>query len=70
MSEAILGNEQFINKLVREDASLAGKIIDKIKSLIEMLKNIGDSAARAEHRRLVEAERLYRSQHQPKQNTF
>ena len=46
-------------KLVREDASLAAKIIDKIKSLIEMLKNIGNSAARAEHRRLVEAEKLY-----------
>ena len=59
MSEAILGNEQFINKLVREDAPLAGKIIDKIKSLIEMLKNIGNSAATAEHRRLVEAEKLY-----------
>ena len=59
MSEAILGNEQFINKLVREDASLAAKIIDKIKSLIEMLKNIGNSAAMAEYRRLKEAEKLY-----------
>lgn len=59
MTEAILGSEQFINKLVREDASLAAKIIDKIKSLIEMLKNIGNSAAMAEHRRLVEAEKLY-----------
>ena len=35
------------------------EIIDTIKSLIEMLKNIGNSAARAEYRRLKEAEKLY-----------
>lgn len=59
MAEMLLGNERFINKLVYRNASLASKVIDKIKALTETLSRVGDEDAMAEHRRLKKAENLY-----------
>ncbi len=59
MSEAILGNEDFIDRVVRSDASLTEKVIGKIRSLKEAFARIGDAEAQAQHKRLVEAEKRY-----------
>ena len=59
MSEAVLGTESFIDKVIRTDASLAEKILGKIGELKAAFERIGDPEAQAQHKRLVEAERLY-----------
>ena len=58
-SEMMLGTESFIDKVIRTDASLAEKIIGKIKDLKEAFGRIGDPEAQAQHKRLAEAEKLY-----------
>jgi len=59
MSEAVLGTESFIDKVIRTDASLAEKILGKIGELKAAFERIGDPEAQAQHKRLAEAERLY-----------
>ena len=59
MGEAMLGTEAFINRVVRTDAPLAEKIIGKILDLKEAFGRIGDTEAKAQHKRLSEAERMY-----------
>ena len=59
LSEEVLGNEGFINRLVREDASLSEKIISKIQDLIDAFKRLSDPDARKEYNRLRKAEKLY-----------
>ena len=59
MGELLLGTESFIDKIVRTDASLAEKILGKISDLKEAFGRIGDPEAQAQHKRLVDAEKLY-----------
>ena len=59
MSEAMLGSEAFIDKLVKNDGSLVEKLFEKFKRLKESLSSIGDAEARAELSRIRKAERLY-----------
>ena len=59
MSEALLGTESFIDKVIRTDASLAEKILGKIGALKAAFERIGDPEAQAQHKRLAEAEKLY-----------
>ena len=59
MSAEMLGNEAFIDRIIRSDASLAEKILGKIIDVKNALSRIGDPEAQAQHKRLVEAEKLY-----------
>ena len=59
MSEAMLGSEAFIDKLVKNDGSLVEKLFERFKRLKESLSTLGDSNARAELARIRKAERLY-----------
>ncbi|MBQ9784084.1 MAG: hypothetical protein IJW29_01140 [Clostridia bacterium] len=59
MAEEVLGNERFIERIVREDASLAEKIMGKLRDLIDAFKSLTSREARAEYKRLQEAEKLY-----------
>ena len=58
MSEYLLGNETFIDKVVAKDSSLAKKFITKIQNLIHAFKRVG-AEVRAEMRQLKKAESLY-----------
>ena len=59
LNEEMLGNEAFIDKIIRENGSLGEKILGKIIAFKEALGRIGDPEAQAQHKRLVEAEKLY-----------
>lgn len=59
MGAELLGNEKVIERIIREDSSLAEKILGKIIAFKEALGRIGDPEAQAQHKRLVEAERMY-----------
>ena len=59
MGAELLGNEAFIDKIIRENGSLGEKILGKIIAFKEALGRIGDPEAQAQHKRLVEAEKLY-----------
>ena len=61
MSEYLLGNEAFIDKLVAKDASFAKKFVFKIQSLIDMFRQLGNSETGPEYKRLKKAESLYLS---------
>lgn len=58
MSEYLLGNESFIDKIVAKDSSFAKKFISKIQNLIKMFKRLG-SESKAEFKQLKKAENLY-----------
>ena len=58
MSEYLLGNETFIDKVVAKDSSIARKFITKIQNLMKMFKRIG-SDTKAEFKQLKKAEKLY-----------
>lgn len=57
--ENLLGNEDFIDRLVRENKGLAGTILNKIYDLIGSFKSMGDATSRAEYKRLKQAEWMY-----------
>ena len=59
MSEYLLGNEAFIDKIINGSESLAKKVIDKIKALKQMFSGATDSASREQLRRIQKAEKLY-----------
>ncbi len=59
MSEYLLGNETFIDNIVRKDAPLAEKIIGKIQDLKAALERAGTAEAQAEYKKLRKAENLY-----------
>lgn len=59
LSENVLGNEDFINKIVRSDDSLTEKIMHKIEDLLDMFKSIKSADGVGEYRRLKKAQRLY-----------
>lgn len=58
-SEYLLGNEEFIDRLVLREANLAQKVIQKIQSLKKMFSKVDGKLTRAEHKRLIQAEKLY-----------
>ena len=58
-SEYLLGNEAFIDKIVRKDKSLAAKIIDKIRNLKSMFEKTNDTRTRKEQRLINKAEKLW-----------
>lgn len=58
MSEYLLGNEAFIDKIVAKDSSLARKFITKIHDLMSAFKRVGRDA-KVEMRQLKKAESLY-----------
>ncbi len=57
MSEYYLGNEQFIDRIVRSDRGLTGKIINRIETIIQILK--ANKVERDELRKYLYAEKLY-----------
>lgn len=59
MSEIMFGNEAFVDRVICTDAPLAEKILGKISDLKEAFGRIGDPEAQAQHKRLVDAEKLY-----------
>ena len=59
LTEAMLGNEQFIERIVRSDASLAERIIERIKRLATAFSTLTNKEARAQYNRLKKAEKLY-----------
>jgi len=59
MAEELLGNEAFVERLLREDRGLVERILGKIKDLLSTLGRLTDPAARREHARLQKAEKLY-----------
>lgn len=58
-SEYLLGNEAFIDKIVRKDKSLAAKIIDKIRNLKSMFEKTNDTKTKKEQRLVNKAEKLW-----------
>ncbi len=59
-SADLLGkDEAFVDKLIREDTTLAEKLLNHISDLASTLKTMGDPAARAEYQRLKKAEKLF-----------
>ena len=59
LAAELLGNEQVINLLVQKDTSLAKRILEKIKGLIEAFRTLGNKEARAQYKRLKKAESLF-----------
>ncbi len=58
-TEILLGNEQFIEKIMQSDASLAKKLFIRITNLAKSLGNSDGKAAREELKRLKHAQELY-----------
>ncbi len=59
LTENLLGNESFIDRLVSKDTKLAEKVLNKIADLKKMFERIGDAEARAEYKQIKQAEKLY-----------
>jgi hypothetical protein len=58
-SELLLGNEAFIDRIVREDGGFAEKIVSRVLSLDKAFAKLGDKEAKAQHKLVRQAERLY-----------
>jgi len=59
LTENLLGNESFIDRLVGKETKLAEKVLNKITDLKKMFERIGNAEARAEYKRIKKAEKLY-----------
>ena len=59
LTAEILGNEKFIERIVRQDANLAERILGKIQDLAEGFRTLGNPEARTEYKRLKKAEGLF-----------
>ena len=59
LTENLLGNESFIDRLVGKETKLAEKVLNKIADLKKMFERIGNAEARAEYKRIKKAEKLY-----------
>ena len=55
----LLGNENFVDRLVREDTTIAEKVLNKISDLRRMLESFSNPEARAEYKKIKKAEKLY-----------
>ncbi len=58
-SEMLLGNEAFIDRIVREDGGFAEKIVSRVLSLDKAFAKLGDKESKAQHKIVRQAERLY-----------
>ncbi len=58
-SELLLGNEAFIDRIVREDGGFAEKIVSRVLSLDKAFAKLGDKESKAQHKLVRQAERLY-----------
>lgn len=59
LTENLLGNESFIDRLVGKETKLAEKVLNKIADLKKMFERIGNPEARAEYKRIKKAEKFY-----------
>lgn len=59
LTENLLGNESFIDRLVGKETKLAEKVLNKIADLKKMFERVGNAEARAEYKRIKKAEKLY-----------
>ena len=59
LTENLLGNENFIDRLVGKETKLAEKVLNKIADLKKMFERIGNAEARVEYKRIKKAEKLY-----------
>ena len=59
LTENLLGNESFIDRLVGKETKLAEKVLNKIADLKKMFERIGNAEARAEYKQIKKAEKLY-----------
>lgn len=57
LTEELIGNEQFIDKVVAEQPNIAMRIVKKIQNLIKLFKMSGEK--RAEYKVLTMAENMY-----------
>lgn len=55
----LLGNESFIDRITRENATVAEKILNKISDLKERFARRGNPEAIAEYKKIKKAEKLY-----------
>ncbi len=58
-AELLLGNEDFINKIVASDAGLVEKIIAKLADIKKALKDADGAGTKAQRRNIREAGKLY-----------
>ncbi len=58
-TEILLGNEVFIDRIVRQNGTLAERLVGKILSLDKVFSKMGDAQTKAQLGKLREAERLY-----------
>lgn len=59
MTENMLGNEEFINKVVRNEDSIAEKFMNRVEDLLNMFKTIKSAGSVSEYRKLKKTQRLY-----------
>lgn len=59
MSQDVLSDESFINKLVRDDSTLGQRILNTISDIKESLSSFRSSEARSAYKKLQNAEKLY-----------
>ena len=59
MTENLLGNEEFIERIVREEGSLAEKILNKLDHLKDVFKSLGFSESAKEMRDIIKARNSY-----------
>lgn len=58
-TQYLLGNEEFIDRIVARDSSFAKKFLQKIENLRKAFEKVGDKEARKAYKQIHEAEKLY-----------
>lgn len=58
-TQYLLGNEEFIDRIVERDSSFAKKFLQKIENLRKVFERVGDKEARKAYKQIHEAEKLY-----------
>ena len=58
-TQYLLGNEEFIDRIVARDSSFAKKFLQKIENLRKAFERVGDKGARKAYKQIHEAEKLY-----------
>ena len=55
----LLGTESFVDRLIRENTTIAEKILNKISDIKARLRSLANPEARAEYKKIKKAEKLY-----------
>lgn len=58
-TQYLLGNEDFIDKIVARDSSFAKKLLQKVENLKQAFKRVGNKEGQKAYKQLREAEKLY-----------